>query len=145
MKSPTTPMTLAERRAAPEPLLPSSWRLVAIATAIALIVLGLAWELLLAPLRPGGSWLALKVLPLLPAVIGMIKRRLYTFRWVSLLVWLYVTEGLVRATSDKDLLSRQLGWVEAVLAGVLFVAVAIAVRSVNQIYKARQPLAQAKR
>src|SRR5690606_28653235 len=32
---------------------------------IGLIALGLAWELWLAPLRPGGSWLVLKVIPLL--------------------------------------------------------------------------------
>jgi len=36
-----------------------------IASLIALIILCLAWELWLAPLRPGGSSLVFKVLPLL--------------------------------------------------------------------------------
>ncbi len=73
----------------------------AIATLLALIALGLAWELWLAPLRPGGSWLALKVLPLCIPLAGLLKGRLYTFRWLSLLVWLYVAEGAVRAASDR--------------------------------------------
>ena len=41
---------------------------------IALILLGLAWELVLAPLRPGGSWMVLKVLPLLLPLRGVLKR-----------------------------------------------------------------------
>ncbi|MFN3593507.1 MAG: DUF2069 domain-containing protein [Thiobacillaceae bacterium] len=67
---------------------------------IALILLGLAWELWLAPLRPGGSWLALKVLPLLLPLRGILHGRLYTYRWASLLIWLYVLEAVVRLTSD---------------------------------------------
>ena len=39
----------------------------AIASLVALIFLSLAWELWLAPIRPGGSFLALKTLPLLLA------------------------------------------------------------------------------
>jgi uncharacterized membrane protein len=68
---------------------------------LGLIVLGLAWELWLAPLRPGGTWLALKVLPLCIPVAGLLRRRMYTYRWVSLLVWPYFIEGVVRATSDR--------------------------------------------
>lgn len=67
---------------------------------IALILLGLAWELWLAPLRPGGSWLVLKVLPLLLPLRGILQGRPYTYRWASLLIWLYVLEALVRLTSD---------------------------------------------
>ena len=40
----------------------------AVAALLALIVLCVAWELFLAPLRPGGSWLVLKVLPLLAVI-----------------------------------------------------------------------------
>ena len=39
-------------------------RWLAAGSLLALIALCLAWELVLAPLRPGGSWLALKALPL---------------------------------------------------------------------------------
>src|SRR5450756_3042344 len=76
-------------------------RRLAVASLLGLIVLGLAWELWLSPIRPGGSWLALKVLPLCLPLAGLLKNRLYTYRWVSLMVWLYFTEGVVRATSDR--------------------------------------------
>jgi uncharacterized membrane protein len=59
-----------------------------------------AWELFLAPVRPGGSWLVLKVVPLLAPLRGILRGRRYTFQWSTLLVWLYVAEGAVRAFSD---------------------------------------------
>lgn len=74
-------------------------RALALAGLLALIVLCLAWELWLAP--TGNGTLALKVLPLLPCVFGLLRHRMYTFRWLSLLLWLYVLEGLVRATSES--------------------------------------------
>jgi uncharacterized membrane protein len=102
-------------------------RSLAVVSLLGLIVLGLAWELWLAPLRPGGSWLALKVLPLLLPLAGLLKNRMYTYRWVSLLVWLYFTEGVVRAASDIGP-GRWLGGVEVLLCLVLFVACAAHVR-----------------
>lgn len=113
--------------------LPSSARAVrwtralAVGSLLGLIVLGLAWELWLAPLRPGGSWLVLKVLPLTIPLAGLLKNRMYTYRWVSLLVWLYFTEGVVRAWSDKGL-SAGLAAVEVLLCVLLFVACAVHVR-----------------
>src|SRR6195256_6986259 len=74
-------------------------RAIAVASVLALIVLGLAWELWLAP--TGRGTLALKVLPLALPLAGLLKYRMYTYRWLSLLVWVYFTEGVVRATSDK--------------------------------------------
>ena len=94
---------------------------------LGLILLGLAWELVLAPLRPGGSWLALKVLPLCLPLAGLLKNRMYTYRWVSLLVWLYFTEGVVRAWSDKAP-GNYLGLLETTLCLLLFVACALHVR-----------------
>jgi uncharacterized membrane protein len=99
----------------------------AVGSLLGLIVLGLAWELWLAPLRPGGSWLALKVLPLTLPLAGLLKNRMYTYRWVSLLIWLYFTEGVVRATSDGGL-SAVLAGVQVVLCTLLFVACAMHVR-----------------
>lgn len=61
-----------------------------------LIVLSLAWELWLSPLRPGGSWLALKALPLCLPLAGILKGKLYTFQWSSLLILPYVAEAVVR-------------------------------------------------
>ena len=92
-----------------------------------LIVLGLAWEMWLAPIRPGGSLLALKVLPLVLPLAGVLKNRMYTYRWLSLLVWLYFTEGVVRAWSDKPP-GNWLALIEVVLCLVLFVACAMHVR-----------------
>ncbi len=92
-----------------------------------LIVLGLAWEMWLAPIRPGGSLLALKVLPLVLPLAGVLKNRMYTYRWLSLLVWLYFTEGVVRAWSDKAP-GNWLALVEVVLCLVLFTACAMHVR-----------------
>lgn len=100
---------------------------VAVASLVALIVLGLAWELWLAPLRPGGSWWALKVLPLVLPLAGLLKRRMYTYRWVSLFVWLYFTEGVVRATSERGA-TVPLALGQVALCVVLFAACGLHVR-----------------
>lgn len=97
-------------------------RQLAVASLVALIALCLAWELWLAPLRPGGSWLVLKVLPLTIPLAGLLKNRMYTYRWLSLLVWLYAAEGAVRMTSDPNALSATLAGIELLLCVVLFVA-----------------------
>ena len=102
-------------------------RVLAVGSLLGLIVLGVAWELFLAPIRPGGSWLALKVLPLCVPLAGLLKNRMYTYRWVSLLVWLYFTEGAVRAYSDKAP-GNYLAMIEVVLCLTLFVACALHVR-----------------
>ncbi len=92
-----------------------------------LIALGLAWEMWLAPIRPGGSLLALKVLPLVMPLAGVLKNRMYTYRWLSLLVWLYFTEGVVRAWSDTAP-GNALAFAQVVLCLLLFVACAMHVR-----------------
>ncbi|OHC79360.1 MAG: hypothetical protein A3H24_07735 [Rhodoferax sp. RIFCSPLOWO2_12_FULL_60_11] len=102
-------------------------RVLAVGSLLGLIVLGLAWELWLAPIRPGGSWLALKVLPLCLPLAGLLKNRMYTYRWVSLMVWLYSTEGAVRAYSDKAP-GNYLALVEVALCLSLFAACALHVR-----------------
>jgi uncharacterized membrane protein len=100
-------------------------RALAVGSLLALIVLGLAWELWLAP--TGRGTLALKVLPLAFPLAGLLKNRLYTYRWVSLLVWLYFTEGVVRSTSDRGVAAALAG-AEVVLSLVLFAACAAHVR-----------------
>ena len=102
-------------------------RRLAVGSLLGLIVLGLLWELWLAPVRPGGSLLAIKVLPLCLPLAGLLKNRMYTYRWVSLLVWLYLTEGVVRAYSDRAP-SSYLAMVEVALCLVLFAACALHVR-----------------
>jgi uncharacterized membrane protein len=102
-------------------------RWLAVGSVLGLIALGLAWELWLAPLRPGGTWLAIKVLPLCIPLGGLLRMRLYTYRWMSLLVWIYFTEGVVRATSDRGT-SAVLATVEVALCLVLFTACVLHVR-----------------
>ena len=105
---------------------PIAWtRAVALGSVLALIVLGLAWELWLAP--TGSRTLALKVLPLLLPLVGLWRNRMYTYRWVSLMVWLYFTEGVVRATSDRGA-GVPLAIAEVVLCVLLFAACAAHVR-----------------
>ena len=102
-------------------------RTAAVVSLIGLIVVGLAWELWLAPLRPGGSFWAIKVIPLCFPLAGLLKNRMYTYRWMSLLIWLYFTEGVVRAWSDTGL-SAVLALMQTALCLALFVAVALHVR-----------------
>lgn len=109
------------------PLPVATTRRLAVGSVLGLILLGLTWELFLAPIRPGGSWLALKVLPLCVPLAGLLKNRMYTYRWVSLLVWLYFTEGVVRAYSDRPP-GNYLAMLEIALCLTLFVACALHVR-----------------
>lgn len=103
----------------------------ACASLVALIFLCLAWELWLAPLRPGGSWLALKMLPLIAPLTGVLRGRVYTFQWALLLVLAYLTEGIVRAWSDNGA-SAQLACIEIVLAVIFFTAAIAYVRFVTR-------------
>ncbi|RLJ36662.1 DUF2069 domain-containing protein [Acidovorax sp. 106] len=115
----------APLQAAPPEVAATRW--VATASLIALIALCVAWELVLAPLRPGGTWLAIKALPLCIPLAGILKNRMYTYRWVSLVIWLYFTEGVVRAWSDKAP-SNWLALAEVALCLVLFTACTLHVR-----------------
>lgn len=126
-KSTDTPLTPAAQASA-LPTSAANWtRFLAVASLLGLIALGLAWELWLAPLREGGSWWALKVLPLTLPLAGLLKHRMYTYRWLSLLVWLYFTEGIVRATTESGL-SAGLAWGQVALCVVLFTACALHVK-----------------
>jgi len=100
-------------------------RAIAVAALLALIVLGLAWELWLAP--TGGRTLALKVVPLALPLPGLLRDRLYTYRWLSLFVWLYFIEGVVRASGDGGT-SAVLAMIEIALCLLLFTACAARVR-----------------
>ena len=91
----------------------------ACASLLALVLLCLAWELLLAPLRPGGSWMALKALPLLLPLLGILHGRRYTYQWASMLILAYFAEGVTRALGDGGM-SATLALAEVLLALVFF-------------------------
>ena len=86
---------------------------------ISLILLSLAWETVLAPLKPGGSLLMLKAVPLLLPLFGILRGKRYTYQWSSMFILLYFTEGVVRAWSDSGV-SAQLAAAEIVLSVVFF-------------------------
>jgi len=123
--NPPTSAPNAASAPAPLPFAVVWTRAAAVASLLGLIVLGLAWELWLAP--TGHKTLAFKVLPLALPLAGILKNRMYTYRWVSLLVWVYFTEGVVRATSDRGL-GAWLALIEVLLCLVLFAACAAHVR-----------------
>jgi uncharacterized membrane protein len=88
-----------------------------------LIVICLATETLWAPVQPGGSLLALKVIPLALCIRGVWRSQRYVFQVLSLLVWPYFMLGIVRATSDSGL-SAISGATEAMASILLFVCCA---------------------
>ena len=112
---------------APTPASPAlqQLRAASIACTLALVLLALAWELWLAP--TGQRTLALKALPLALALPGLVRHRLYTYRWLSLLLWLYVLEGLLRSTTDGGI-SMVLAIFEVALALGLFTATTLYIR-----------------
>lgn len=104
---------------------------------LALIVLCIAWEWVLAPLRPGGTLMVLKVLPLLFPLPGVLKAKNYTLQWSSMLILLYFAEGVVRAMTDTGL-SAILGGIEIILSTVFFASALAFLRPFKQEAKKRR-------
>lgn len=102
-----------------------------IALLTALIALCVAWELWISPLRPGGSWLVLKVLPLMILLPGVLRASNYALQWSVLLIWIYFTEGLVRATSESGL-SIPLGIAETALSVGYFICATVILRPLKK-------------
>lgn len=90
------------------------------ASLITLILVCLAWEGWLAPLKPGGSALILKTLPLLLPLFGILRGKRYTYQWASMFILIYFTEGVVRAWSDQGV-SAQLAIIEIALSSIFFI------------------------
>jgi uncharacterized membrane protein len=112
----------------------------AICSLTGLIVLSVAWELWFAPLRPGGSWIVLKALPLLAPLRGILAARPYTYRWAAMLALAYFIEGVTRAYADEGV-SRQLAALEILLALVFITAAVTFVRRAGRLPpgRPRQP------
>lgn len=107
----------------------------AMGSLIVLIAWCVAWEMLVAPLKPGGSWVALKALPLLIPLAGVIKRDVYTLQWSSMVILLYFTEGVVRGYSDTDPKSSFMAWGETALVCVYFVCAVLYLRPYKKAAK----------
>jgi uncharacterized membrane protein len=107
----------------------------AIGSLIALIAWLVVWELWVAPLHPGGSILALKPLPLLIPLRGVLKRDIYTLQWSSMVILLYFTEGVVRAWSDTVAASRYMALGEIALVCVYFACALLYLRPYKKAAK----------
>ena len=99
---------------------------------IGLIILGLLWELYIAPIRPGGSLLALKVMPLLLPLRGVLRGNLYTLQWAAMLILLYFMEGVVRAWSDPAPMSVLMAWFEIALSFSFYLCAILYLRPAKQ-------------
>ena len=97
-------------------------RAITAAALVALIALSLAWELWLAPLRPGGSLVALKALPLALPLRGIFEGRRYTYQWSSLLILAYFAEGVTRSVAERGA-SQACALAELALSALFFAAV----------------------
>ena len=107
-----------------------------------IIALGVAQEMWIAPLRPGGSWLVLKIVPLLFSLRGVLKRDNYTMQWTSMLVLAYFTEGVVRASSDRTAMGVWLSAAEVLLALLCFGCTLAYLAPIKKAARAAQRAAQ---
>jgi len=111
------------------------YQILALAAFIDLFILCACWEWFLSPLRPEGSWLILKALPLLLPMRGIWKGNVYTMQWASMLILLYITEGLVRISES--------GWnfylaiLETLLATIAFVCLLMYLKPIKAEAKAK--------
>jgi uncharacterized membrane protein len=127
----------------PPPKLNVALQRTALVSLVALFLLCLLWEIWLAPLRPGGTLLFLKALPLAFAFRGVSKGSLYTIQWASMLVLVYLMEGVVRAMSDPPGPSILMAWLEIVLSSVFFFAALFYVRPAKRYAKQLKVQAEA--
>lgn len=107
----------------------------AAASLMVLIAWLLAWEMAVAPLKPGGSLLALKVVPLLLPLRGVLKRDVYTLQWSSMLILLYFAEGVVRGYSDREEISRMMAYGEVALVCIYFICALLFLRPYKKAAK----------
>jgi len=112
----------------------AAWK-VAAASWLALLVLTVLWEWLLAPLRPGGSWLVLKGLPLLLPLRGVLRGDVKIMQWALLLVLLYIAEGSVRAADRPP--AGTMAMIEIALGGLFFAAAIVYLRPFKKAARAR--------
>lgn len=113
-------------------------RLLASVSLFALIVLCVAWETVVAPVRPGGSWMLLKALPLAFPLRGIVRGNLYTYQWAAMLSLLYLMEGVVRAMSDPAPLSVLMAWGEIILSTTFFLSAIFYVRPAKRAARSQR-------
>ena len=120
------------------------YQLIATAAFVDLFILCIAWEWFISPLRPGGSWLILKAIPLLFAIPGLWKGNVYTMQWASMLILLYITEGLVRILETGT--NFWMAALETALGTVAFICLLMYLKPIKARAKAaKKELAEAEK
>lgn len=71
--------------------------------------------------------MVLKALPLLAAFFGILRGKIYTYQWASMLILAYFAEGVVRLWSDAGV-SAWLAGAEIALSIVFFSGALIYIR-----------------
>ena len=104
------------------------WQRIGIALVAALILVELLWETVLAPVRPGGSWLALKALPLALVWPGIARGRVRSRQIASLLLPFYFAEAIARAVTETGRHGVVAGSAAA-LSAAAFVALMLSFRA----------------
>ena len=108
---------------------------IASAATLDLIIVCIAWEWFISPLRPGGSWLILKALPLAVMLPGLWRAKVYTMQWGTMLILIYTTEALVRISES--------GWnfwmalLELVLSVIIFLCLLLYLKPIKAEAKAK--------
>lgn len=113
-------------------------RLLASVSLFALILLCIAWETVVAPVRPGGSWMLLKALPLAFPLRGIVRGNIYTYQWAAMLSLLYLMEGVVRVMSDPAPLSVLMAWGEILLSATFFFSAIFYVRPAKRAARSQR-------
>jgi uncharacterized membrane protein len=114
------------------------WRLIAWFSWFALVCLCISWEAILAPIKPGGSWAVIKVIPLLFAIKGIWQGRNYTMQWASMLLMFYFIEGVVRLNDGG--LSSVLAGLEIIFCLISYCALLAYLRPLKKQAKLRKSL-----
>jgi len=104
--------------------------------AILLCLLCIAWEWFISPLRPNGSWMALKFIPLGLMLPGLYRGKNYQSQATSMIILLYFLEGFAR------LFEPGLNWImaslEVLLSSVIFYAVLMHLGPLKKAAKAKK-------
>ena len=108
----------------------------AFVSAVLLCLLCIAWEWFISPLRPNGSWMALKFIPLGLMLPGLYRGKNYQTQATSMIILLYFLEGSAR------LFEPGLNWImaslEVLLSSVIFYAVLMHLGPLKKAAKAKK-------
>lgn len=81
--------------------------------------------------------MALKAVPLLFPLRGVLKGNLYTMQWASMFILLYFMEGVMRAWSDLNPVSAWLAGLEIALSLVFYMSAILYCRPAKKASRAR--------